>query len=172
MSQKFNDHDIEQELKSLRSDPSIKSYEHPILIIDDDKWMQKIFERYLSSWGFHPISACDAYKGIAMAIKYRPMIIFLDYLMPEVNGESLLKMLKEIELTSCIPIVIISADLNMNLLNKTYEIGASDFISKPFSQQILFDKIRNNISPLIFGSTNIDELKLSTELFDEVSTEE
>ena len=164
MSQNLTALDIEQELKSLAVDKSAKSISHPILIIDDDKWMQKIFEKYLLSWGFHPIPALDAYKGIALAIKYRPLIIFLDLLMPEVGGESLLKMLKEIELTNNIPIVVISADLNMDVLSKTYETGASDFISKPFSQQILYDKIKNNLSPLVFASVDINELKLSDEL--------
>ncbi len=116
---------------------------HKILVIDDDMWIQRLFSKYLVEWGFRPLSAYDAYEGLAIAIKMKPLVIFLDIVMPEVKGEILLKMLKTIELTSQIPVVIISANFNKELLSETYKHGASGFLSKPFTQKLIYDNLKN-----------------------------
>ncbi len=120
---------------------------HPILLIDDDKWIHRVVCHYLKSWGFSPISAFDPIEGIAMAVKHRPLLILLDIVMPEVKGDVLLKMLKKIELTSNIPIIIISGNLNTEILGLTFRDGALDFISKPIKEDILYEKINSAITP-------------------------
>lgn len=131
-----------------------------ILIIDDDSWIHRIMGHYLQSWGFTPISAMDAFEGIALAIKHRPILIILDIVMPEVKGDSLLKMLKAIDLTTDIPVLILSGNLNMDILGSTFKKGAAGFIAKPFTQEILFDKMRDCLGPTVFTKLkNIPEFK-------------
>jgi len=115
---------------------------HKILVIDDDMWIQRLFSKYLVEWGFRPLSAYDAYEGISLAVKMQPLVIFLDIVMPEVKGEVLLKMLKAIEVTSNIPVVIVSANFNKELLSETYKHGASGFLSKPFTQKLIYDNLK------------------------------
>ena len=122
-----------------------------ILTIDDDKWIQRIFSQYLTQWGFHHISAFDPYTGLEEAIKNKPLIIFLDILLPEVHGDMLIKFLKKMEFTAKIPVVIISGNLNKDLIKSTYLSGASGFITKPFNQETLFNKIKEVIDPAIFN---------------------
>lgn len=131
----------------------------PVLIIDDDTWIQRIICHYLQSWGFKTISALDAFDGIALAIKHRPIMVMLDIVMPEVNGDILLKMFKKIDLTKDIPILIISSNLNHDVLGNTYKSGAAGFISKPFSQQILFEKVRDCLGPSMFQTIKPENLE-------------
>lgn len=125
---------------------------YPVLVIDDDKMIQLVFSKYLNSWGFSTLTALDPFEGMYFAIKYRPILIFLDLLMPEIHGAALLKLLKKIDLTADIPVIIISSDLSMETLNKTYKIGAADFISKPFTEEVLWNKVQKFISPAMFSS--------------------
>lgn len=136
-----------------------------ILTIDDDKWIQRIFSQYLSQWGFHNINAMDPYSGLEEAIKNKPLIIFLDILLPEVNGDTLIKFLKKLEFTSKIPVVIISGHLSKEIIKSTYIAGAAGFITKPFTQETLFNKIKEVIDPAIFnrmikdGKINTSQIK-------------
>ncbi|MFY8159805.1 MAG: response regulator [Candidatus Kapaibacteriota bacterium] len=136
-----------------------------ILTIDDDKWIQRIFTQYLSQWGFNNISALDPYTGLEEAIKSKPLIIFLDILLPEVHGDMLIKFLKKMKFIDKTPIVIISGNLSKDLIKSTYLSGAAGFIIKPFTQETLFNKIKEVIDPAIFdrmvkdGKINTAQIK-------------
>ncbi|MCX6148686.1 MAG: response regulator [Candidatus Kapabacteria bacterium] len=121
-----------------------------ILTIDDDKWIQRIFSQYLQQWGFKHILSSDAFSGLTEAINQQPHLIFLDLIMPDVTGEVLLQFLKNLEYTRDIPVVIISGNLNKEVLRNTYILGAKGFISKPFNQDILYSKIKEVIDPELF----------------------
>jgi twitching motility two-component system response regulator PilH len=121
-----------------------------ILIVDDDQWTHRIFGKYLTEWGFNPISAMNSFEGLNSAIKYKPALIFLDIVMSELPGEIILKILKNLEMTSDIPVVIISANLNKELLSETYKSGASGFISKPFTQKIIYESLKKSLRPSIY----------------------
>lgn len=141
-----------------------------ILTIDDDKWIQRIFSQYLNQWGFNNISAMDPFSGLEEAIRNKPLIIFLDIVMPEVNGDLLIKFLKKLEYTSKIPVVIISGNLNKELIKNTYLSGAAGFITKPFNQETLFNKIKEVLDPAIFnrmikdGKINTAQIKKKAQL--------
>ncbi len=134
-----------EELDLLTINNQIK---HPVLLIDDDKWIHRVICHYLREWGFNPLSAYDPIEGLAMAIKHRPALILLDIIMPEVKGDTILKMLKKIELTTEIPIIIISGNLNTDILGTTFKEGAAAYISKPIQQPVLLEKVKTAITPL------------------------
>jgi len=119
------------------SDP-LESY--PILVIDDDRWIQRIFSQYLKNWGFEYISASNSFEGLDLAIKHKPLVIFLDIIMQDVTGDITLKFIRGVESISNTPVVIISGNLNKDVLKSTYKDGATGFISKPFTKEILYQK--------------------------------
>lgn len=135
---------MDAQTKTKEKDVSLSP--HKILIIDDDMWIQRLFSKYLVEWGFRPLSAYNPYEGVAMAVKHQPLVIFLDIVMPEVQGEVLLKMLKAIEQTSEIPVFVISANFNKELLSETYKNGAAGFLSKPFSQTLIYNSLKKNLN--------------------------
>lgn len=112
------------------------------LIIDDDKWITRILGKRLQMIGFDVASSKDPYDGVADAVKLRPKVIFLDVLLPEVTGEIILKILKRIDQTKDIPVVMISGNFEEGVVIKTHHEGAAEFISKPFEQEIIDKKLK------------------------------
>lgn len=124
---------------------------YPVLVIDDDRWIQRIFNQYLKNWGFEHINASNSYEGLDLAIKHKPLLIFLDIIMPDVTGDITLKFIRGIESISSIPVVVISGNLNKDVLKSTYKDGATGFVSKPFTKEILYEKIKEVLDPKIYN---------------------
>lgn len=139
---------------------NLVSNSYPILVIDDDQMIQTLFQKYLESWGFEVSSIYDPYEGVAEALKKRPLLIILDIYLPGLDGEKLLKLFRTIEFTSHVPIIIVSANLNMELLNSTHKKGASGFLSKPFTREELFVQIKKVISPGTFKRMKMEGVVL------------
>lgn len=136
--------------------------EYKILIIDDDVWFHKYFTKHLKSWGFDIISAYNPYEGISLAVKEKPLLIFLDYLMPEMNGDNVLRILKAVEHTKNIPTVFISGNLSADVIGLAYKIGAKGFLTKPVSLKTIYQKIEECLGSEVFA-----QLKLEHNLNDE-----
>lgn len=128
---------LNEEIQRMNRIKSGKDYNLPVLVIDDDQWTRKVLVRFLNDMGYKTFEAEDPYKGISMAIKARPIAVFLDIYLPDINGDKILKILKEIEITSDTPIIMISGNFSKELLHDTYKIGAAGFISKPFQRDVV-----------------------------------
>jgi CheY-like chemotaxis protein len=126
-----------------------------VLIIDDDKWIHRVISSFLQTYGVNTYSAYDPVEGLAFAINKRPMLIFLDIILPDIKGDMLLRALKKVEVTSHIPVIILSGNLDKNVLGKTYKAGAAGFITKPFSQNVLTEKMIEVLDPEIITRLGI-----------------
>lgn len=145
---------FEQEIDSYKNTPI-----HNVLVIDDDKMIQAVFRKFLESWGFKVFTSLDPYEGIAIAVSTNPIFIILDIYLPELNGEKILKLLKKIDITASIPVIIVSGSLSWELLNSTYRDGASGFLSKPFTREDLYNNIKRAIGPIALSK--IDSINKS-----------
>ncbi len=112
-----------------------------VLVIDDDNWMQRVLSLFLSNLGYETISRTKAIDGLIEAVNSLPDLILLDYLMPEINGDSIFRMLKNIKFTNNIPVIFISANFSIDVLRKITSSGGTLFLSKPFNQAKLEEKI-------------------------------
>ncbi|MBE2189851.1 MAG: response regulator [Desulfobulbaceae bacterium] len=113
-----------------------------VLLIDDDNWVHKAVIHYLEKQDITVFSALNPFDGLVMAINNRPDVILLDYILPEIRGDVMLKLLKKIEITEAIPVVIISANIDKELLRFALANGAEAFISKPFTEVVLQEKVQ------------------------------
>ncbi len=104
-----------------------------VLIIDDSTDSQDLLKEYLQD-NYTIYSALDGKQGIELAKKYKPSLITLDIMMPELNGWEVLKRLKAATQTKDIPVILIS-----NVANQTKgdALGAIDTLSKPVSKSDL-----------------------------------
>lgn len=118
-----------------------------VLLVDDDQWIHRVVTHYLRNWGFNPVSAFDPIEGIALSIEIRPRLILLDIVMPDIKGDVLLKLFKRMQMTSNIPIIIISGNLDIDILGSTYKDGAAGFITKPIKEVVLLKKINEVLMP-------------------------
>ncbi|MCX7736166.1 MAG: response regulator [Candidatus Kapabacteria bacterium] len=137
-------------------DNNEKGNEYKILIVDDDIWFHKYFTKHLKSWGFEVISAYNPYEGISLAAKENPILIFLDYIMPEMNGDNVLKILKAVENTKDIPVVFISGNLSADVIGAAYKMGAKGFLTKPVSLKVIYQKIEECLGSEVFAKLKLE----------------
>ncbi|GBD07610.1 DNA-binding response regulator MtrA [bacterium HR21] len=127
----------------------------PVLIVDDDIWMQRILSRIVESMGFEPLVAADGYEAIALALERKPAVIFLDIIMPELSGHQTLKLLKRLKATRNIPVLMITAMSDTENLGLALKEGAIGFIRKPFTRSLIQEKLQE-----ILGSELVQALAL------------
>lgn len=110
-----------------------------ILIIEDEIRIRFLLKDYLLSEGFSVIEACDGEEGL-MAFKNNNVdLILLDIMMPKIDG---LTVLENIRTVSDIPIILLTAKSHEEDKLYGYDIGADDYITKPFSPKILVAKVK------------------------------
>jgi PAS domain S-box-containing protein len=105
-----------------------------VLVIDDEREMRDLLERFLRREGFDVITAPDGAQGLALARINRPDAVMLDVMMPQVDGWSVLGMLKGDPDLAGVPVVMITAARERGL---SLSMGAVDHLSKPVDWQRL-----------------------------------
>ncbi len=115
-----------------------------ILIVDDDRWnlvtAQKLLLEEYKVVGVN--SGKQAFKYLE---KYTPDLILLDIFMPEINGFEVMKILQEHESWQKIPVIFLTADKKTESEAEGFEMGAHDFITKPFDPRIMLNRIRRTL---------------------------
>lgn len=116
---------------------------HKILIVDDENDICELIEMSLHANGFENTKiANDGKAAIELATNWQPNLILLDLMLPVVSGEEVCATLKSNELTKEIPIIMLTAKSSERNIVEGLEIGANDYITKPFSNKILLARIK------------------------------
>ena len=112
-----------------------------LLVVDDESAITDGIEDSFSYFGFNVFTASNGARALNTFKKERPKIIFLDIKLPDKNGLDLLKEFKEID-PKCIVIMITALDdEDKSIEQKARELGAAEFIHKPFSLNYLRDEV-------------------------------
>jgi twitching motility two-component system response regulator PilH len=112
-----------------------------MLIIDDSPTIVAMLRKFLQQNGYLTLEAGDAEKGIEIARAERPDMIFLDIVLPGMNGFAALRQLRRDPVTREIPIIMISGNEQATEQFYAQRIGADDFMKKPFSRSEVFARI-------------------------------
>ena len=110
-----------------------------ILVIDDDPKLTQQLHRSLSGDGHEVQVVRDARDGLRHAYAFQPGLVLLDILMPGVNGWDLLRRMREL---SDVPVIILSAIDNEDDKVRGFDLGADDYVTKPFGMQELNARIQ------------------------------
>lgn len=112
-----------------------------VLIIDDSKTVVVACKKYLRSVGYETFEAFDAETGLSLIREQAPELIFLDIMLPGMNGFAALRTIRRDPLTRDIPVIMMSG--NEQAMEQFFglRIGADDFMKKPFSREELFFRI-------------------------------
>lgn len=105
-----------------------------VLVVDDSATIRAVLGRMLEVDGYQVSRAVDGETALEMARNEPPALIFLDIVLPGINGFSVLRSLRHDPLTQHIPIVMISGNQQATEQFYVQRFGADDFISKPFGQ--------------------------------------
>jgi len=133
-----------------------------ILIIDDEPQIRKLLEINLESNDYKVFQATNGKEGLIMAANHPPQLILLDLGLPDINGQEVLKQLREWYSKSIIILSVQNDEVDIVI---ALDNGATDYLSKPFRTGELLARIRNSIrrndidetiTCITFGDLQID----------------
>ena len=113
-----------------------------ILIIEDDTILRENLADFLNEEGYQIKTASDGLSGVNMVITQMPDLILCDVAMPGMNGFELLKTIQQIKPTSSIPLIFITAKTEKEDIRTGMQLGADDYITKPFDLNELLQTVR------------------------------
>jgi two-component system, OmpR family, phosphate regulon response regulator PhoB len=113
-----------------------------ILIIEDEKDILELVEYHLKQAGFQVITATDGGLGLEQATKGRPDLIILDLMLPTMDGKDVCRFLKSNPITQAIPVLMLTAKAEEVDRVVGFELGADDYVTKPFSPRELILRIK------------------------------
>lgn len=117
-----------------------------ILVVDDEPEALEIIEFNLKQAGFEVLKAGDGAEALAKARTLMPNLIVLDLMLPEIDGLEVCKMIRRDASTQLIPIVMVTAKAAEIDRVLGLELGADDYVTKPFSPRELVLRIKNILS--------------------------
>lgn len=139
-----------------------------ILVVDDEPAIRDMISTALDVAGYDCLQAENAQQAHGMIIDDKPDLVLLDWMMPGTSGIELIRRLQRDELTNNVPVIMLTAKAAEDNMVQGLEVGADDYITKPFSPRALIARInavlRRAESELPQEPIEVDQL-----LFDPIS---
>lgn len=117
-----------------------------ILVVEDQTDVRENIAELLEISGFEVLSAEDGAVGVDMALEHRPDLILCDVMMPRLDGFTVLNILSKRPETSDVPFIFLTAKTEKEDMRKGMNLGADDYITKPFSKEELIQAITTRLS--------------------------
>lgn len=117
-----------------------------ILVIDDDEAMLEMIKQSLKKNGFEAITAGSGHEGLQIATEKKPDAIILDWMMPEMDGNKVLRILNGDNELKNIPVMMLTAKDEINNISESLTLGAKEYIVKPFDLENMILRLRNMIA--------------------------
>jgi len=140
----------------------VNGTEQLVLVIDDEPGIQRVIKMELAERGFRVLTAGSGKDGLALAEKHRPDLVLLDILMPEMSG---LEVLRELRERSNVPVIMLTARRADTDKVRGLELGADDYLGKPFSLDELSARVRAILrrtapAPVTGNVVRVDDLEI------------
>ncbi|TWO32028.1 response regulator [Seonamhaeicola sediminis] len=171
----YNQSESLSEYEDLEDDLSVSN--KPIVLVVEDNIQLRQYIKSILKEKYKVLMAINGKKGLKKAINKIPDLIISDIMMPEMDGIELCNTLKNDTLTSHVPVILLTAKTGESNELEGLEVGADDFISKPFNSKILIKRVENlinfskslqkrytqhsNLRPQDIAINNVDEAFLS-----------
>lgn len=139
-----------------------------ILVIEDDQSMRWVLEKSLVREGYKVTSAPDGRSGIAAALEAVPDLVILDILMPDVDGLTVLRKLKESH--PKLPVLIITAQNIMTHAVEAMRRGAYDYLPKPFDINVLLERVDRGLAQIEAAGAQRQPEAIPAEMEDMIGT--
>lgn len=125
---------------SGRVDPSTK-----VMVIDDSKTIRRTAESLLKKQGYEVFTAVDGYEALAKIAEHKPDIIFVDVLMPRLDGYQTCALIKQNEAYRNTPVIMLSSKDGIFDKAKGRIVGSDQYLTKPFTRDDLLDAINMHV---------------------------
>ena len=113
-----------------------------VLVADDDADILALVRFRLEREGYDVVAAPDGQAALDLALDRTPDLAVLDVMMPRLDGYELTRRLREHGPTSTMPIILLTARVREPDLERGFEAGADDYVTKPFSPQALRERVQ------------------------------
>lgn len=113
-----------------------------ILSVDDEKDVTDLVQFNLTRAGYEVMTAATGREALLAVSKRRPDLILLDLMLPDIDGLGICEILRRDATTATIPIVILTAWATPDARNLGLELGALDYLTKPFSPRELTGRVQ------------------------------
>ena len=114
-----------------------------VLIVDDESFILNLLENSLTENGFDVITAENGFEAILAVEEHKPDVVITDIMMPRLTGLEFLKALKNNPATKDVPVFLISAMDHADMVQEGLDLGAVDYITKPFKINEIIGKLRH-----------------------------
>lgn len=115
--------------------------QYTVLVVDDVPTNVMLVQAILKKEGYTLLTTDSGVKALRIAQEKRPNLILLDIMMPEMDGYEVLQHLKSNPDTNNIPVIIMSALSDMQSIVKGYQLGATEYVTKPFQREELVKRV-------------------------------
>src|SRR5438094_10247635 len=119
-----------------------------ILVVDDDAVTRRVLQHYLGRAGFQVITAQNGRDALKLAKRELPQLIILDIVMPGMDGWKVLKSIQESEVTSTIPVLMLSGNAELVIKKESFNSGAQALLVKPINPDQLIMVVRRLLAGL------------------------
>jgi DNA-binding response OmpR family regulator len=117
-----------------------------ILIVEDEVAIQQVLSFFLKHNGFETLAVSNGQEAIQVIPEFLPHLIILDLLMRPVSGWDVLHWLRSRQLTPPLPVLVLSALVNLTEQVQGFEEGAIEYITKPTQPSIIVERVRTILS--------------------------
>ena len=119
-----------------------------ILVIEDETAIRDNLRRFLTLEGYSVITAANGVLGLAAVRQHHPALVLCDVMMPEMTGFQVLESLRKDKAFASTPVIFLTASAERESMAHGLELGALDYVTKPFSLPDLADLIQKRLAQL------------------------
>jgi twitching motility two-component system response regulator PilG len=130
----------------MSDDPNADITGVKVMVIDDSKTIRRTAENLLSKAGCEVITATDGFEALAMIADTRPEIIFVDIMMPRLDGYQTCALIKNNEEFKKTPVIMLSSKDGLFDRARGRIVGSEQYLTKPFTRDELLSAIRTHVS--------------------------
>ena len=116
-----------------------------VMVIDDSKTIRRTAESLLKREGYDVVTATDGYEALAKIADHQPQIIFVDIMMPRLDGYQTCALIKNHQMFRSVPVIMLSSKDGLFDKARGRIVGSEQYLTKPFTREELLSAIRTHV---------------------------
>ncbi len=116
-----------------------------VMVIDDSKTIRRTAESLLKREGYDVVTATDGYEALAKIADHQPQIIFVDIMMPRLDGYQTCALIKNHQMFRTTPVIMLSSKDGLFDKARGRIVGSEQYLTKPFTREELLTAIRTHV---------------------------
>ena len=117
-----------------------------VMVIDDSKTIRRTAETLLKREGADVVTATDGFEALAKIADQQPQIIFVDIMMPRLDGYQTCALIKNNQMFKSVPVIMLSSKDGLFDKARGRIVGSDQYVTKPFTREELLDAIRKHVN--------------------------